>query len=123
MLDRQTSELLKVLNNYCKDGSYKVLEKSEIIEKMSNKFKPDNESLSQMLSHLSERNYLNIKYADDKVFCLAVLPKGRLFDEKVREISLERKKYNKNLAITIIASSICGFLGAMLGTLLTNLIF
>ncbi len=123
MLDRQTSELLKVLNSFCKDGSYKVLEKNEIIEKMSNKFKPDNDSLSQMLSHLSERNYLNIKYADDAVYCLAVLPKGRLFDEKVREISVERKKFNKNLTITIVLSSACGFLGAMLGVLVSNLIF
>ena len=123
MLDRQTSELLKILNTYCKDGSYKVLEKSEIIEKMSNKYKPDNESLSQMLSHLSERNYLNVKYADDDVFCLAVLPKGRLFDEKVREMSVERKKFNKNLTITIIVSSVCSFLGAMVGAIFAKLIF
>ncbi len=123
MLDRQTSELLKVLNSFCKDGSYKVLDKNEIIEKMSTRYNIDKDSLSQMLSHLAERNYLNIKYADNEVYCLAVLPKGRLFDEKVREMSIERKKYNKNLTITIIVSSVCGFLGSMLGVLLSKLIF
>lgn len=123
MLDRQTSELLKVLNSFCKDGSYKVLDKNEIIEKMSTRFNIDKDSLSQMLLHLAERNYLNIKYADNEVYCLAVLPKGRLFDEKVREMSIERKKYNKNLTITIVVSSVCGFLGSMLGVLLSKLIF
>lgn len=123
MLDRQTSELLKVLNSFCKDGSYKVLDKNEIIEKMSTRYNIDKDSLSQMLSHLAERSYLNIKYADNEVYCLAVLPKGRLFDEKVREMSIERKKYNKNLTITIIVSSVCGFLGSMMGVLLSKLIF
>ncbi len=123
MLDKQTSELLKVLNSFCKDGAYKVLEKDKIIDKMATKFKPDKDSLSQMLAHLSERNYLSVKYADGAVYCLAVLPKGRLFDEKIREISAERRKYNKNLAITIAVSSVCGFLGAMLGVLISKLMF
>lgn len=122
MLDKQTSELLRILNVLCKDSTYKVLSKREIIEKLATKFEIDEECLSQMLNHLAVRNYLDVKYFDNTVYCLAVLPKGKMFDEKVRELSSERKKINKSLTILVVTSTICGFLGAFLGALLSNLI-
>lgn len=123
MFDKLTTELLKILNDFCKDSTYKVLSKREIINKFPTKIKIDDDYLSQMLGHLAQRNYLDIKYFDDKVYCLAVLPKGRLFDEKVQEINNGRKKFNKKLVLVAIVASLSGFLGAMLGAIVSKLIF
>ena len=122
MLDKQTSKLLKILNSFCKDGNYKVIDKREILETLEPQFMTSKESLDAMVEHLSERRYLNVKYSDKDVLCLAILPKGKLFDERTKEISLEKKKFNKNIMINIIVSSVCSFLGAIIGVLVSKII-
>ncbi len=123
MLDKQTSILLANLNSICQDGSYKVIEKKDLINLNSKKNKLDEDSLKAMIEHLQERNYLSIKYSDDKVYCLSVLPKGRLFDEKSKELAKEKRKYNKLIIITLSLSSIASFVGAFCAMLVFKLLF
>ena len=123
MLDKQTSILLANLNSICQDGSYKVIEKKDLIKSNSKKYKLDEDSLKAMIDHLKERDYLSIKYSDDKVYCLSVLPKGRLFDEKSKELAKEKRKYNKLIIITLSLSSIASFVGAFCAMLVFKLLF
>ena len=123
MLDKQTSILLANLNSICQDGSYKVIEKKDLINLNSKKNKLDEDSLKAMIDHLKERDYLSIKYSDDKVYCLSVLPKGRLFDEKSKELAKEKRKYNKLIIVTLSLSSIASFVGAFCAMLVFKLLF
>ena len=123
MLDKQTSILLANLNSICQDGSYKVIDKKDLINLNSKKNKLDEDSLKAMIEHLQERNYLSIKYSDDKVYCLSVLPKGRLFDEKSKELAKEKRKYNKLIIVTLSLSSIASFVGAFCAMLVFKLLF
>ena len=123
MLDKQTSILLANLNSICQDGSYKVIDKKDLINLNYKKNKPDEDSLKAMIDHLKERDYLSIKYSDDKVYCLSVLPKGRLFDEKSKELAKEKRKYNKLIIVTLSLSSIASFVGAFCAMLVFKLLF
>ena len=123
MLDKQTSILLANLNSICQDGSYKVIDKKDLINLNSKKNKLNEDSLKAMIEHLQERNYLSIKYSDDKVYCLSVLPKGRLFDEKSKELAKEKRKYNKLIIVTLSLSSIASFVGAFCAMLVFKLLF
>ena len=123
MLDKQTSILLANLNSICQDGSYKVIDKKDLINLNSKKNKLDEDSLKAMIEHLQERNYLSIKYSDDKVYCLSVLPKGRLFDEKSKELAKEKRKYNKLIIVTLSLSSIASFVGAFCAMLVFKFLF
>ena len=123
MLDKQTSTLLANLNAICQDGSYKVIEKNELINAISKKNKVDEDALKAMIEHLQERNYLSIKYSDDKVYCLSVLPKGRLFEEKSKELANEKRKFNKLVVITLSLSSVASFVGAFCAMIVFKLLF
>ena len=123
MLDKQTSTLLANLNAICQDGSYKVIEKNELINSVSKKNKIDEDALKAMIEHLQERNYLSIKYSDDKVYCLSVLPKGRLFEEKSKELANEKRKFNKLVVITLSLSSVASFVGAFCAMIVFKLLF
>ena len=123
MLDKQTSILLANLNSICQDGSYKVIDKKDLINLNSKKNKLNEDSLKAMIEHLQERNYLSIKYSDDKVYCLSVLPKGRLFDEKSKELAKEKRKYNKLIIVTLSLSSIASFVGAFCAMLVFKFLF
>ena len=123
MLDKQTSILLANLNSICQDGSYKVIDKKDLINLNSKKNKLDEDSLKAMIDHLKERDYLSIKYSDDKVYCLSVLPKGRLFDEKSKELAKEKRKYNKLIIVTLSLSSIASFIGAFCAMLVFKFLF
>ena len=123
MLDKQTSILLANLNSICQDGSYKVIDKKDLINLNSKKNKLNEDSLKAMIEHLQERNYLSIKYSDDNVYCLSVLPKGRLFDEKSKELAKEKRKYNKLIIVTLSLSSIASFIGAFCAMLVFKFLF
>ena len=90
---------------------------------MPKKYKTDNDGLNSMISHLQERNYLSVKYTDDQVYCLAVLPKGRLYEEKNEELINEKKKYNKLIITTMTLSCVASFIGAFLAVIVSKFVF
>ena len=123
MLDKQTAYLLYVLNNFCGDGAYKVLEIKDILEKLPNKFRVDKSSLGDLIEHLQEREYVKVKYNDESVYCLTTLPKGKLFGEKTDEIKKDKKKQINLSMFAVLAGAIGGFIGAVLGSIFIRLFF
>ena len=122
MLDKQTYKLLGVLSNICTDDSYKIIETSDLLNQVSPTFNGDVQFLAQVLKYLSNNEMIDIKYNDDKVYCIAVLPKGRAYSEplpgkqKSKIINHARRGW-----FIMIGSFTSAFLGALLAGLIVGL--
>lgn len=122
MLDRATAKVLDELNSICVDASYKVIEINDLCQKFPKKFKIDDKALLQSIEHLVERNYISLKYHDDEVICLSVLPKGRLFKEKNEELKFTKDKKFEIAWLSLICGAMGAFIGSALSTILILLI-
>ncbi|MBE7076125.1 MAG: hypothetical protein E7375_03585 [Clostridiales bacterium] len=110
MIDLKSKLILKILAKECENGNYKIIEISDIILSLPRHYRMDSEAVKHILTHLERQDIISIKYDDDNLFCLAVLPYGYqiLEDEKY-----SKKNKNKKLAW---ANIIISFFSALLGT-------
>ncbi len=92
MLDIKSNIVLKILCKECPNGSYKIVDASDIISAMPNKYKVDSEGLEHILIYLERQDYISIKYDDDNVYCLAVLPFGFQFCENSNQKEASKKR-------------------------------
>lgn len=115
MLDKRTSSVLNSINKMCEEGTYKVLEAEELIKSLPVKFVIEADGLRQMINYLKEREYINIKYSDDTVYCLCPLPKGRLYFERENFEKRDSKQKFKEFLWT-------AFFGAMAGSIIGGII-
>lgn len=114
MLDKRTGALLFQINALCKEGGYKIVEERELFACFSSQSE-DREELSRTLAFLQERKYIDIRYAEDGVFCLCPLPDGRLYFENVlRERSEETRRRRSVFLLTAFGA----FLGSLAGALI-----
>ena len=119
MLDVKSRLVLKILIKECGNGTYKIVEVSDIISAMPARFRVDSDGLEHILTYLERQDCISIKYDDDGVYCLCVLPYGFEIAENDNK---KNKEKNSPLVLFIIFSLIFAFLGAFLGALLANLI-
>lgn len=124
MLDKRTSFLLAKINELCAEGSYKIVEKSEFLASFPERFHVDEDGLAQMMSYLAERNYIDIRYADESVYCICPLPEGRLYFENLREVKGgTRRNRRDTVLLTVFGAFFGAFLGSVCMWLLTTFIF
>ena len=76
MLDIKSILVLKILNKECPNGAYKIIDASDIISSMPSKYKIDSDSLAHILNYLERQDCISIKYDDDNVYCISVMPYG-----------------------------------------------
>ena len=114
MLDKQNIKILKKLQKLCPDGSYKVFDLSELISL----FNVSKDALDNDLKHLKDNEYIDIKYADDNVICLCLLPKSRQLEEQESAKSYSHLNIMKVMLIAGIFSGIMAFLGAFVAILI-----
>ena len=114
MLDKRSEALLRIINKECFEGSYKVLEVDDLIRLMPKKFKIDYEALSQIMGYLKSGEYVSVKYADNEVFCVSPLPRGRRIFE-VEQEDLKNYKRRKIKGFFILAFYLLLIFGASLG--------
>lgn len=117
MLDKLNLRLINVLNDFCEDANYKILEISKILERMT-KFNLDYDILTSNLNYLQEYEYLDIKYLDKNEVALALLPKARLHSEEMKEERKTKFKYYRLALISSVGSFISAFLGGLIASLL-----
>ena len=113
MLDKRSKALLRIINEECKEGTYKVIEVDDILRVMPKKFKMDQEGVAQIISYLSNADYISVKYKDEVVYCVSPLPRGR----KIFEIEEDEKKLSKQKKLKfclLILLVICLSFGGML---------
>jgi len=120
MLDKRTTQLLLKLMKYCQDGSYKIIEKTELAPDKSAKALSESD---RMISFLRDNELIDIKYTDDNVYCLTVMPKGRTAIENMRFKNRETQRLSgRTMCIMIVVCTLAAFVGAFLGTLVAGLI-
>ncbi len=116
MLDIKSKLVLKILIKECGNGTYKIIEASDIITSMPSKYRVDSDGLDNILTYLERQDCISIKYDDDGVYCLCVLPYGH----EIVETENKKEKEQKNFPYiwlfltTLILSFIGGFVGAFI---------
>ncbi len=119
MLDNRTDVLLNYINKQCSEGSYRIFSPSELISAFPEKFAVDFDGLLLILDYLKEREYIAVKYTDEKAVCLAPMPKGRIYHEEQAAAERHSKSYKRLVCFALIGS----LLGGVIGRFLTELVF
>ncbi len=76
MIDTKSKLVLSILAKESADGSYKIIEIPDIIMALPKRFRMDSDAVKHILTHLERQDIISVKYDDDDVFCLAVMPYG-----------------------------------------------
>ena len=121
MLDIKSKLILKILVKECPYGSYNIIESKDIISALPNKYKIDIEELENILIFLERQEYISIKYDDDGVYCLCVLPFGYEILENEANKKREDKK-SPRLWVYVIFIFLASFLGSFLAVVIANIL-
>ncbi len=117
MLDIKSKLVLKILIKECNNGTYKIIETSDIISAMPAKYRVDSEGLDNILIYLERQECISIKYDDEGVYCLCVLPYGYEISEH------ENKKERAPRFFWIFFfCTLLSFIAAFLASFLTKFI-
>lgn len=122
MLDKRTERILDIINNKCEDGAYKVLESQDIIAALDGPAQVDTDSLSDIIDYLCEREYVRCKYSDKGTYCIAPLPRGRMYYEKKEEQQRSRTSYRRLVVLAFLGSLLGGALGAAVHAFILKMI-
>ena len=110
MLDRLSLVLLNIINDECSDSGYKVFSIDDVMQSFPTRFKVEEEGVRESLNNLSAREYVIVKYEDEKEFCAIPTAKGRLVFENRIEQEIERAQTAKKY---FVYSALGAFLGGI----------
>ena len=119
MLDKRCLALLNIINGECVGTGYKIFSISDLISSMPVHFGMDGAGIYECIKTLSEREYISVKYQDDKEICLSPLTKGRLVFENKIDDEMEKSRAEKRY---FFFSFIGGLLGGGAAVILTVII-
>lgn len=122
MLDIKSKLVLKLLVKECPNGSYNIVEAKDIISLLPNRYRVDADGLDNILIYLERQEYISIKYDDDGVYCLCVLP----FGNEVLENEQDKKRENLNsprLYLLCIICFLCSLFADSLCLLIAYILF
>lgn len=122
MLDIKSKLVLKILIKECPNGAYNIVDGKDIISMLPNKYKLDLDGLDNILIYLERQEFISIKYDDDGIYCLCVLP----FGNEILEHEAEQKKESTKPAFSWIVFFMIftlSFLASFLGTLSAYFLF
>ena len=112
MFDKRIYAVLAYLENQCPAGNYKVIDKCDIVAAMPKRFNISCEILDDIISFLTQREFLVLKYNDDEQVCVSLTAKGHsVLIERTK--SIERPKFDNKIYYIV---AVVAFLGALLGT-------
>lgn len=114
MIDTKSKLVLSILAKESSDGSYKIVEIPDIIMALPKRFRMDSDAVKHILTHLERQDIISVKYDDDDVFCLAVLPYGFEILENEKPISIKKIK-EKPQKVGFLTIFLC-FLSSLLGS-------
>ncbi len=127
MLDQKSKLILKILCNECEGGSYKIFETADLISSLPARWRTDSEGIQHILIYLERQDMINIKYDDDGVYCLAVMPYGRecaeneSVNKKIKKDS--KNKNGKKALLNCLLHFLIAFLASLLAVTLHSFIF
>lgn len=115
MLDTKSTLILKILQKECKNGSYKILDKNDIISALPTRYRCDTDELDHIISYLERQDYVSVKYDDDSIYCLCILP-------AINEITTPKKKKKEKKFLLPLIVFVLAFIGAFGGAMIARLI-
>ncbi len=121
MLDIKSKIVLKILIKECPNGAYKIVESKDIISSMPPKYRVDFDGLDNILVYLERQEYISIKYDDDGIYCLCVLPYGNEILEKEQNKKRENIKFPPFwifLLILLLVSLVSSIAGSIIAQIL-----
>ncbi len=119
MIDIKSKLVLSILAKESVDGSYKIVEISDIIMALPKHFRMDSDAIKHILTHLERQDIISIKYDDEDIYCLAVLPYGYEILESEKPIKI-RKQQPKNTKswINIALCFVSALFGCIIGVII-----
>ena len=79
MLDKNAFKILGIIASMTVEGENLVVEKSELLERTGDL---TSEELDSNMEALEVNDMINILYSDAGLYCVSLLPKGKLVSEK-----------------------------------------
>ncbi len=113
MLDKSSAKIINKLKRVCPNG-YKVFELDELSQVMQLK----EDELKTSLKYLKDNEFLDIKYTDEDVICLSLLPKAKVEEEVQVDKGYSIKTILKVMLWSGIFSGIMAFLGSCVARLI-----
>ena len=121
MLDTKTKTILKILAKECGKGGYKIIELSDIRTALPKHLHMENAAIKHILTYLEREDMISIKYAEETLFCIAILPLGI---QTIEALSNTPAPQHRTTTLTsLLFPFLASFLGAFLALLLTHLLF
>ena len=124
MLDKRTATLLKIINQKCAQGSYRVVNINDLIDSFPQEFGADVDLIKQSIQSLSYGGFISVRFDRDGEYCLAPTPKGRLYSEETLDTPLPQKSpitdllpHFYNFLSTFLAVSLAFFVIKLCGGL------
>lgn len=114
MLDEKTGALLAAINERCGEG-YQIIEERELSELLAACGGADKNEIRAMLCFLEAERYVEVRYAEDGLYCVKPLAEGRKYFEQER---LQEKSFRVRRRGELLLSFAGALLGAFLGTFL-----
>lgn len=106
--------MLTRLNDVCEGDGFKILEEGELLSLFPAGSAADATVLSKAITYLKDHEYIDVEYAEDGVYCLRPLQKGREYKEEVRT---EKSDSFRRRRDTVLLTAAGAFLGAFLGAI------
>ncbi len=119
MLDQRTSLLLARIDELCGAGGYKIAEEGELLAAFPEGERPDGAELRRLLGYLCEHAFIDMRYAEEGMYCVCPLPDGRLYFEQERsEQARARRSRREGLLFSALGGLAGGLFGGFLAALL-----
>lgn len=121
MLDIKTKLVLKILIKECPSGRYKIVDGKDVISALPQRYKVDPEKLDEIFSYLERQEMISIKYDDEGLYCLCVLPIG--YEEGSTTLT-KQKREDKSppFWFFLIANCLSSMISGILGVVLANIL-
>ncbi len=113
MLDEKTEALLAAINERCGEG-YQIIEERELCDRLAS-CGVDIGEIRAMLCFLEAERYVEVRYAEDGLYCVKPLAEGRKYFEQER---LREKNFRVRRRGEFLLSSAGALLGGFLGALI-----
>ena len=122
MLDKKTDAVLELLTQKA-GNSYKVLNKKQLLDELPAKYKIDSQSLLGIVTFLKENEYVDVKYQDKDEICICTTVKAESYAEGEKNITQKAKITKGQLGLLLFGVFLAAFLGALVATLISHLLF
>ena len=121
MLDKKTDAVLELLTQKA-GNSYKVLNKTQLLDELPQKLGIDMQGLLNIITFLKENEYVDVKYQDKEEICVSTTVKAESYIDGEKDITQKAKITNGQVWLLMLGVFLAAFFGAFVAILIGKLI-